>query len=42
MNINRDMVDVSFKLCSLSKMAFDMNASKVDNGIKFCIILGVF
>ena len=42
MNINRDVVDVSFKFRSLSKMAFDMNASKVDNKIKFCIILGVF
>ena len=42
MNINLDVVDVSFKLRSLSKMAFDMNASQVDNKIKFCIILGVF
>ena len=42
MNINLDVVDVSFKLRSLSKMVFDMNTSKVDNKIKFCIILGVF
>ena len=42
MNINCDVVDVSFKLRSLSKMAFNMNTSKVDNKIKFCIILGVF
>jgi hypothetical protein len=35
--INRDAVDVRFKLRSPSKIAFDMNAGSFDKKIKTCL-----
>jgi len=40
-NLNRDGVDLSFKLRSPSKITFDMNARYLDKKIKSCIILEV-
>jgi hypothetical protein len=37
--INRDVVDVGFKLRSPRKIALDINARETDNEIKNCIIL---
>jgi hypothetical protein len=37
--MNRDAVDVKFKVRFPSKIAFDMSARKPDNKIKNCIIL---
>jgi len=41
MKIDRDVVDVSFKLRSPPKIMFDMNTCQVDKKIKNCIILEV-
>ena len=41
-NINRDVVDVRFKLHSPSKITFDMAAAQFDKKIKTCITLVVF
>ena len=41
-NINRDAVDVRFKLRSPFKIAFDMNAESLDKKIKTCIVLLIF
>jgi len=38
-NINRDAVDLRFKLRSPSKIAFDMNAGQFDKEIKTWIML---
>jgi hypothetical protein len=37
-NINRDAVDVCFKLRSPSMIMFDMNAYKSDNEIKIVLL----
>ena len=37
-NINRDAVDVGFKLRSPSMITFDMNACMSDSKIEICII----
>jgi len=40
-NLNSDGVDLSFKLCSLSKITFDINAGWLDKKIKIYITLEV-
>ena len=40
--INRDGIDVIFKLCSPEKIALDIGAASFDNKIKNSIILKVF
>ena len=41
-NINRDAVDVRFKLRFPSKIAFDIGAHQFDKQMKICIILEIF
>ena len=40
-NINRDAVDVDFKLRSTSKIAVGINTYMPDNKIKSCLILRI-
>ena len=41
-NIDRDVVDVSFKLRFSSQIMFDIDAEWHDKEIRICIILNVF